>query len=181
MASRPRENSGRPPSTIEAARRRAFWVAAGVVVVALALLITLRGNDEDAPPTEDVTSLPAPPPPPSTQGLVPDEVPPEAQAAAEEFADGYIRFSYGLAEASEIEGATPELVAKLERQNPRVPAAQEEIAKSVKVTSVTSSPITATTVEATATIKAGDTSYQLTLELRKDGQRWLVTDVSAGG
>ena len=156
-----------------------FWWVAAVVVVGLALLIAFGpggGNDEG---NDATSSLPAPPPPASPTDLE-TETPPEAQQAAEDFAKGYVRFSYGLADASAIEGATPALVAKLQRQSPRVPPGAQAEADQVHTTAIEFSPVTPTLVDATATINGGDVSYQLVFELRKNGQRWLVNDVSAG-
>lgn len=180
MSSQPHQRFDRRSTTINT-RRRAFWTTAAVVLVGLALMITLRDDEQTTAVTDETTSLPAPPPPPSTDGLVADQVPPAAQSAAEAFADDYVGFSYGLVEPDEIAGATPELVARLERDDPRVPPAQAEAAAGAKVTAVDVSLITATMVDATAAIEAGETAYEITLDLRKNGGRWLVTDVSALG
>ena len=177
MAAQSRSAFDRPGAGLDS-RRQMFWMVAGLIVVGLALLIVFRpggGSDENS---DEASSLPAPPPPAAPTDLV-TETPPAAEQAATKFADGYVRFSYGLAEPSEIQGATPALVAKLERQDPRVPPTVQAEAGNVHAGGMEFSPISPTLVEATATIEGGDVSYQLAFELRKNGQRWLVSSVSA--
>lgn len=178
MASQSRQAFDRPLGGIDA-RRRTFWWVAGAVVLGLALLIAFAPAGENEETTEATGSLPAPPPPAAPSDLE-ATTPPEAERAAAKFADGYVRFSYGLAEASAIEGATPALVAKLERQDPRVPPAAQAEEGEPRATAIEYSAVTPELVEATATIEGGDVSYQLVFELRKNGQRWLVNDVAAG-
>jgi len=178
VTSRPPQSLGRRPSPIDS-RRRAFLLTAAAVLIGLAVLITVGGDDAEPPATGDSATLPPPPPPPpSPGGSTTTEVPGAAEIAAEEFADGYVRFTYGLVTADELESAAPELVADLERQAPRVSDIQAEAAKGAEVTNVELSLISASAVEAVVTIRARDLDYAVAFDLSNNRGRWLVTDVS---
>ncbi|MBA2523569.1 MAG: hypothetical protein H0V25_09615 [Solirubrobacterales bacterium] len=113
--------------------------------------------------------------------MAPEEAPPQAQSAAEGFAADYVRYAYGLAAATEITDASPELVAILERKTPQVSAFQAQSADTAEATGVNLSMASETAANGVMTVRAKDSLYKLKFELREDRGQWLVTDVSATG
>jgi hypothetical protein len=97
--------------------------------------------------------------------------------SARGFLRGYLPYSYAQAEASEITDATPELVAELERDQPRPPHDVDRRRPRVVLVHLDDGGLTEP-AEVVALIDDSTTRYTLRVRLTRTGPRaWAATNV----
>jgi hypothetical protein len=100
-----------------------------------------------------------------------------AKAAARQFLEGYLPYSYGRRDAHAIRSVTPALQRTLARNAPRVPPALAKKARP-RVTGLGVSGITDDRhVILMAQVDDGQSSYVALLTVERQGRRWSVSQV----
>ena len=99
-----------------------------------------------------------------------------ASSAARQFLAGYLPYSYGRRDARSIRSATPALRSALARQTPRVPPALAAKARP-RVTGMKPSGFGTGRVILLARIDDGQSRYVALLTVRRQGTRWVVSQV----
>ena len=114
------------------------------------------------------------PPPASAPQPAKGNEPAAARAVARAFLEGYLAYSYGHTRVVAIPDADPRLIASLQRQRPRVPAAAAR--RDPKVTSLQLLTQARGAIQATATVDDGSgVSYPLVAYLDRHPNGWVVT------
>ncbi len=104
----------------------------------------------------------------------------QVRRATRRFMHGYLAFTYGHAQASEINGATPELIELLEENPPRV---SEKIRRGrhPRIELVHGDGIGEFRAAAIAAVADGVTRYSVHVRLIRDSpDTWIVTEVGPG-
>jgi hypothetical protein len=100
-----------------------------------------------------------------------------AKAAARRFLSGYLRYSYGQAEARHIDAAADELRRRLASDPPRVPPGEQARRPHVLLLHADGAgPVRAAIV---ALVSDGARRYTVRLELEQRRSGWIVVDVGS--
>lgn len=198
MIDRLRELANRPVSQLPAG----LVIAACALVIVLGAILLSRIGDpqprpqahpapraQDADPEGDEINLNAPAPSwdygfgelPSAEGPNAEHATPEDGArirtVTRRFVTGYLAFTYQHGDASEIQGATPELLERLAQDPPRVPGNIRR--RDPRVELVHSNGIGDLRAAAVAIVTDGAIRYSVHVRLIRNGPReWTVTDVT---
>src|SRR4051812_33302142 len=161
-------------------------VALAAIAVFVVGAVVIRGGYDDpgarssarAYPTVPPSGAPREPQPAPTAGQSAAER--VAFAAARRFLEGYLPYSYGRGPAGRIDAVAPPLAATLRRSPPRVPAriANDSTLRPHVIALEVASANGDLGYDLRAAIDDGRRSYTMTLAVRPDGARWLVTAVS---
>src|SRR4051794_3378428 len=100
-----------------------------------------------------------------------------AATAARAFLGGYLRYSYGRAQARRIRAAAIPLLRELEASPPRVPASVAR-ARPQLVSVRAEAATRGSDVDVVAVVDDGRRRYRIALALGDSGRRWVVTAVS---
>jgi hypothetical protein len=143
------------------------------------------GDSRAASATSSPAPVTTPSPPRATRGegepkSAPAVAPRDARAAtaaARSFLDGYLRYSYGRAEAGRIRAAARPLLRELKSSPPRVPA---KVARGrPQPTSVRAKAATSDVgIDVLAVVDDGQRRYSIPLAVRDLGSRWVVIAVN---
>jgi hypothetical protein len=171
-------------------RRRLFAIAVGIIVAAAGIL-TLLDDAGPAPhpkreprqPATDATAVELAPvatpvapseesdPSPGLRASQADIA--RSKRAARRFLAGYLPYTYGRRPANRIRAASPELLAQLERDRPRVPA--DERRRRPRLELLQSNSVSRERADLVALVGDGARRYEVRIPLANTATGWLVT------
>jgi hypothetical protein len=175
-------------------RWRLFAIAVALIAAAAGILTLLddagpapRPKHETRQPTTDVApASPAVELVPVSTPVAPSEEsdPPvslrasrsdiaRSKRAARRFLAGYLPFAYGRVPANRVRAASPELRAQLERDRPRVPAAERR--RRPRLELLQSNGVSPERADLVALVGDGARRYSVRLQLSNTLTGWLVT------